>query len=151
MTKQASQPRLLNIPQIAAELGFSESAVKKWRGRTIAVLKATGQLDAERPTVLLPTNALPLPANQDEHARDGVDPLWNPDVVSKWAERTQRRHPVTKATTHPSPPGRTPDPDKAPRARRRPALRPGQGSCTKHGVFDGAGCPGCPVPVGAAA
>lgn len=120
MTNQVPQARLLNITQIAAELGFSVSAVKKWRGRTIAALRTARQLDVERPTVLLPTNALPLPANQAEHVREGVDPLWDPEVVGVWAERTQRRHPVTKVTTHPSPPGRPPDPNKAPRVRRQP-------------------------------
>ena len=141
--------RPVNVPELAELLGFSESAVKKWRGRTIAVLRAAGQLNSEAPTVLLPTNALPLPVNQVEHARDGVDPLWDFSVVDRWARRTQRRHPTTGATTHPSPPGRPVDPDKPPRQRRRVRPRNGQGTCSRHGLFDGDECPGCPVPVAA--
>lgn len=111
--------RRLNIPQIAAELGFSVSAVKKWRQHTRRVLRKAGQLDAINPTVLLPTNALPIPANQREHVLDGVEPRWDRDVIVAWAKRTERQHPETGETTHPSPPGRTPDPDRAPRVRRR--------------------------------
>lgn len=98
----------LSIPQIAARLGFGVQAVKKWRGHTIAALKAAGQFDDPAPTVPLPRNALPIPSNQAEHVRDGVDPRWDWDVIEAWAERTQRRHPETKAPMRPDPPGRPP-------------------------------------------
>lgn len=104
----AGQPARLSIPQIADRLGFGVQAVKKWRGHTIAALKAAGQFDHPAPTVPLPRNALPIPSNQAEHVRDGVDPRWDWDVIAAWAERTQRRHPETKAPMRPDPPGRPP-------------------------------------------
>lgn len=108
-----NQPRL-NIPQIAEYLGVGVQAAKKWRGHTIAALKAAGQLDSKSPTVPLPTNALPIPSNQAEHVRDGVDPRWEIDLINEWAVRTQRRHPVTGAPMRPPPRG------PKPRAQRQP-------------------------------
>ena len=145
----AGAPAGLNQREIAELLGFSLSAVKKWRGRTIAVLRAAGQLDSEQPTVLLPTNALPLPMNQAEHVRDGVEARFDPAVVEKWARRTQRQDPVTGAAMSPSPPGKPADPDKPPRVRRPSAARPRRSRCSKHGYFTGDRCTGCPVPVAA--
>lgn len=109
------------IKQIATELGFTEQAVKKWRGNTIRTLREAGQLNHVKPTCPLPRNALPVPANQREHVREGAAPRWEPDDIIKWARRTQRRDPVTGATTWPSPPGRTPDPARQPRERSRRA------------------------------
>jgi hypothetical protein len=97
----------LNQRQIADLLGVGMQAVKKWRGNTIAALRAAGQFDHAAPTVALPTNALPIPVNQREHVA-GDNPLWDRDEILRWAERTERRDPDTKATTRPSPPGRRP-------------------------------------------
>lgn len=101
---------MLNVPGIAEYLGFSVRAVKKWRGNTRRVLIAAGQLDAHAPTVPLPTNALPIPSNQAEHVALGVDPVWDREVIDRWARRTQRKDPLTGARTDPSPSGRAPDP-----------------------------------------
>lgn len=98
----------LNQRQIAELLGVGLQAVKKWRGNTIRVLRAAGQLDYVEPSVPLPTNALPIPINQRQHVNDGDHPLWERDVILMWAERTERRDPDTKVTTRPSPPGRPP-------------------------------------------
>lgn len=98
----------MSIPQIAELLGVGEQAVKKWRTNTRNALKRAGQLDSQNPDVPLPTNALPIPSNQREHVRDKVDPRWDRDVIEEWAERTQRRDPVTKLPMRPTPPGPRP-------------------------------------------
>lgn len=111
-------PERLNQPQLAALLGFSRAAIKKWRRATIAALTRAGQLDSWEPTVPLPSNALPLPANQADHVAHGAVPVWDPDVVTAWAERTGRRDPVTGAPAYPTSPGRPTDEER----RRRQAL-----------------------------
>lgn len=117
--------RRWSIPDIAAELGVGVPAVKKWRGKTIAALKKAGQLDSEQPTCPLPRNALPIPANQVEHVRDGVHPRFDPDEILRWAEQTGRRHPVTKEPQRPYGSGRPADPkNKGRRRRREPAAPP---------------------------
>jgi hypothetical protein len=120
-TTPTDPPARLSIPQIAELLGFAERSVKKWRGHTLDALRAAGQLDHPAPTVPLPRNALPLPSNQAEHVRDGVHPRWDREIVEAWAERTERRHPVTKQPMSPTPPGRPPGPNaNQPRRRRAP-------------------------------
>lgn len=97
--------RALNARELAEYLGFTAQAVKKWRGNTIKALTRAGQLNDENPSVLLPSNALPLPVNQAEHVLHGAPPLYDPAVCARWAEHTQRRHPVTKEPMRPAPPG----------------------------------------------
>lgn len=110
-------PELLTQKELAARLGCGVSAVKKWRGHTLAALTEAGQRRHETPTVPLPRNALPLPANHVDHVRLGVPPVWEWSVVARWAERTQRRHPVTKEFTRPDPPGRPYGPSTGPQRR----------------------------------
>jgi hypothetical protein len=98
----------LDQRQIAELLGVGLQAVKKWRGATRRALIAAGQLDSPAPTVRLRKNALPIPSNQVEHVRDGVQPRWDQDVIELWAERTERRHPVTKEPIRPTQSGPMP-------------------------------------------
>lgn len=106
------KPReMWSLKQIAANLGFTESGVKKWRGATIAALRD------RRP---LPRSALPVPDNQVDIDAYGVPPRWYRETVEQWAERTQRRDPVTKEKRLPTSPGRRPGSGKGARAGRKP-------------------------------
>lgn len=98
--------------QIADLLGVGLQAVKKWRGFTIAALRKAGQLDHIEPTCPLPSNALPIPANQREHVLNGDPPRWEPDVIIKWAELTQRRDEQTGEPKRPVRGGKPPDPTR---------------------------------------
>lgn len=144
---------MLNQQQIAEHLGVGWSAVKKWRGHTIAALRKAGQVNSTSPTVALPRNALPVPDNQSEHVLDGAQPQWRPSTIERWIDRTDRRG-YDGGFKPATPSGRPPDPDKPPRVRRRtprgtPAV--GKGRCNKHGSFTGLRCPGCSTARHAAA
>jgi hypothetical protein len=111
---------LVKQKQIAELLGVGEQAVKKWRGFTLAALRKAGQFDSPAPTCPLPTNALPIPANQRAHVLTGDPPRWDRDVIIRWAELTQRRDERTGAPMRPVRGGKPPDPDRQARVRRAP-------------------------------
>jgi hypothetical protein len=110
--------------RIAAELGFTEQIVKRWRGKTLDALRAADQLDWPEPTCPLPTNALPIPSNQRAHVLAGDPPRWEPKVILDWAVRTKRRHPVTGEPMRPPGTGRRPNPATQPRPVSRGRREP---------------------------
>ena len=112
--------RRVTQAQIADLLGVGLQAVKKWRGFTLAALRKAGQEDSTEPTCPLPSNALPIPANQREHVLNGDPPRWDPDIIVKWAELTQRRDETTGQPMRPARGGKQPDPTR-PFTQRRAA------------------------------
>ena len=98
MTKEQT---LLTIPQLAGALGVSIFALKKYRQRTREALADADQLSSVEPDLLLPANALPLPANHKMVVEHDAPPRYDLAVVQEWMRRTGRLDPKTSQPTDP--------------------------------------------------
>jgi hypothetical protein len=94
-----TDPPMLKLAQVAELLGFTVSALKKWRGDYI---------DARREGRPLTRACLVAPDNEEKVIEYGAPPRWKPETVIRWAEQTGRRDIETGAALRPSPPGPPP-------------------------------------------
>ncbi|MEV4122907.1 hypothetical protein [Micromonospora sp. NPDC049645] len=93
----ADPPKLLTLVQLAEVLGFTVSALKKWRGNYIR---------ARRDGKPLTRACLVAPDNEAQVIEHGAPPRWSAETGIRWAEQTGRR--VDGQPVRPSPPGPPP-------------------------------------------
>lgn len=94
-----TDPPMLKLKQVAELLGFTLSALKKWRGNYI---------EAVRDGRPLTRACLVAPDNEAQVIKHGAPPRWLPETAIHWAEQTGRRDLTTGAAIRPSPPGPPP-------------------------------------------